>query len=383
MINLKHFKQLLPYYLSFIFRYGFSIIGILSILYFNIKGFSYQSIAIYFSITALSTLLFEVPTSVFADKYGRRKSVLIGLIAETIIIAMYPFVSSNYALWVLGALAGFFSTFSSGSETSLIVDNLKKKELVQEYYVTRSTLFAVTGALAGLVGYLYFLFFDVKEQIGNFIAIDFLWFIYSSAMLISTLVFFFKVHEKSFNQSKEKSLAFTWSSLRYILKNRNLRLIFLWSFIFMIVFHTWFFLYLPFLDSYGIKFETISLAYILLSIIGLPFAKLGQTIYKKIKNEKSFLLFGYFAYFFWSLLVLIPGKIFAYVYWFVRWNLASTFKPIEYAYKEEHIPKERRSTINSMQNIVNQSAFVIGPLIGAFLLSVSNPSLAIFILIYY
>ena len=378
MINLKHFRELFPYYLSFIFRYGFSIVGILGVLYFSIKGFSFPAIALYFSITAISALVFEIPTSVFADKFGRKKSVLVGFIAETIVFAMYPFVTSNLTLWTLAALAGFFSTFASGSETSLIVDNLKKKELVQEYYVTRSTLFTVTGVLSGLTGYLFFFFFDIKQQVGNFIAIDFLWFIYASAMLISTLIFLFKVHEKTFTKAKEKSLAFTWLSLKHIIKNHNLRLIFLWSLMFMTVFYTWFFLYLPYLDSYGISFDAISLAYVFLSLVGFPFAKFGQKIYQKIKHEKPFLFLSYFGYLGWSLLVLIPGKFFAYIYWVVRWNLPSTFKPIESAYQEEYIPQERRSTINSMQTIVNQAAFAIGPLIGGYLLTITNPQNAIF-----
>lgn len=378
MINLKHFRELFPYYLSFIFRYGFSIVAILGVLYFNLKGFSYPSIALYFSITALAALIFEVPTGVFADKFGRKKSVLVGFFAETIIFALYPFVSSDIQLWTLGALAGFFSTFASGAETSLIVDNLKKKELVQEYYVTMSTLFSVTGALSGLTGYLFFRFFDIQQPIGKFIAIDMLWFIYALAMLISALIFMFKVHEASFNKSKEKSLAFTWSSLTHIVTNHNLRLIFLWNLIFMTVFYAWFILYLPYLDSYGIHFDTISLAYVLLSLVGLPFAKIGQQLYHKIKSEKLFLLMSYVGYLGWSLLVLIPGKAFAYLYWFVRWNLPSTFKPIESAYEEEHIPEERRSTISSMQTIVNQAGFVIGPLLGGYLLTVTTPQYAIF-----
>src|SRR3989344_1845081 len=378
MINLKHFRELFPYYLSFIFRYGFSIVAILGVLYFNLKGFSYLSIALYFSLTALSALIFEVPTSVFADKFGRKKSVLVGFCAVTIIFAFYPFVSSDVMLWTLGALAGFFSTFASGAETSLIVDNLKKKELVQEYYVTRSTLFSVTGVLSGLLGYLFFRFFDIKQSIGNFVAIDLLWFIYALAMLLSTLIFFFKVHESSFTKSKEKSLAFTWSSLKHIIDNHNLRLIFIWNFMFMIVFYTWFILYLPYLGSYGIRFDTISLAYVLLSLVGLPLAKMGQHLYHKIESEKPFLFLSYLGYLGWSLLVLVPGTAFAYLYWFVRWNLPSIFKPIEFAYQEEHIPEKRRSTINSMQTITNQTAFVIGPLLGGYLLTVTTPQHAIF-----
>ena len=378
MINLKHVQEFLPYYLSFIFRYGFSIVSILSVLYFNLKGFSYPIIALYFSITFISALIFEVPTSVFADKFGRKKSVMITFIAEIIIFSTYPFISSNYALLALGFLNGFFSTFASGSETSLMVDNLKKKELVQEYYVTCSTLFKITGVLSGLTGYLFFLFFDIKQSIGQFVAIDFLWFIYAFSMLIAALIFWLKVDEKPFKKSTQKTFAFTWSSLKHIWTNHNLRLIFLWNLIFMIGFYTWFFLYLPYLDSYGIKFNQISLAYVFLSLAGFPMAKLGQKLYRWVKHEKPFLLLSYSFHLVWCLLVLIPGTVFAYIYWFVRWNLVGFFKPIESAYTEKHIPTDKRSTINSMQTMVSHLGFAVGPLLGGYLLTVTTPTYAIF-----
>jgi predicted MFS family arabinose efflux permease len=143
-------------------------------------------------------------------------------------------------------------------------------------------------------------------------------------------------------------------------------------------FYTWFFLFLPYLDSNGISFGAISLAYVFLSLIGIPFAKIGQLIYKKFKHEKPFLLIGYGSYLLWALLVIIPGKFFAYIYWFVRWNFVSLFMPIENAYKESHIPEQRRSTINSIQTIIDKGANSIGPIIGGLLLSITTPSLAIF-----
>ena len=265
-----------------------------------------------------------------------------------------------------------------GSETSLMVDNLKKKEKVQEYYITCSTLFKVTGVLSGLTGYLFFLFFEIKQPVGRFVAIDLLWFIYAFSMLITTLIFWLKVDEKPFLKSTQNTFAFTWSSLKHIWINHNLRLIFFWNLLFMIVFYTWFFLYLPHLDSYGIKFNQISLAYVFLSLAGFPTAKLGQKLYRWIKHEKPFLQWSYSFYFVWCLLVLIPGTVFAYIYWFVRWNSVGFFKPIEGAYTEEYIPTEKRSTINSMQTMVGHLGFAIGPLLGGYLLTVTTPTYAIF-----
>jgi MFS family permease len=370
---------LIPYYLSFLFRYGFSIVQVLSVLYFHSKGFSYFDISIYMSIIALSTLIFEIPTSIFADKYGRKKSVIMGYIGTTIIFALYPFVEITPILLLMGFINGFFATFASGSDTSLIVDNLKKKSYIQKYYVTITILFKVAGIMQGVLGFIFLSIFKPDARVGNFLAIDYLWFIYAFAMLIATLIFVIGVKELNFKPSKEHSFKLSWECIKYIIKQHNLRLIFLWKFFFFIVFYAWFFLYLPYLSSFGIEINKISLAYTLLFVVGLPFIWVGKKIFDKIKKEKPFLIMNYLAYFLFSITVIFfNGKMFAYVYWYIKWNFAALFSPIESSYQETFILSKFRSTTHSIQTIVTSGGGAIGAFIGGLLLNNATPQYAIF-----
>ena len=379
MIDVTKKSGLIPYYLSFIFRYGFSIIQVLSVLYFKFKGFSYFDISIYMSLIALSTLIFEIPTSIFADKYGRKKSVLIGYLGTTIVFTLYPFVEITPILLLMGFINGFFATFASGSDSSLIVDNLKKKSLIQKYYVAITILFKVTGIMQGVLGFIFLTILKPEARIGNFLAIDYLWFIYAVSMLVATLIFSIGVKEINFKPSKEHSLKLSWECIRHIVKNHNLRLIFLWKFFFFIVFYAWFFLYLPYLNSFGIEIDKISLAYTLLFVVGLPFIWIGKKIFDKIKREKPFLILNYLAYFLFSLTVIFfDVKMFAYIYWYIRWNFAALFSPIESTYQETFILSKFRSTTHSIQTIVTSGGGAIGAFIGGLLLNHTTPQYAIF-----
>jgi MFS family permease len=370
---------LLPYYASFIFRYGFSIVQILSVLYFKFKGFSYFDISIYMSLIALSTLIFEIPTSIFADKYGRKKSVLIGYLGTTVVFALYPFVEITSILLLMGFINGFFATFASGSDSSLIVDNLKKKSLIQKYYITITILFKVTGIMSGVLGYVFLTILNPEARIGNFLAIDYLWFIYAIAMLMSTLIFSIGVKEFNFKPSKEHSLRLSWECIKHIVQEYNLRLIFLWKFFFFIVFYAWFILYLPYLNSFGIEINNISLAYTLLFVVGLPFVWVGKKIFNRIKKEKPFLTLNYLVYFLFSITVIFFNtKMFAYIYWYVRWNFAALFAPIESSYQETFILSKFRSTTHSIQTIVTSGGGAVGAFIGGLLLNYTTPQYAIF-----
>jgi MFS family permease len=372
-------KGQIPYYLSFIFRYGFSIIQVLSVLYFKLKGFSYFDISLYISIIALSTLIFEIPTSIFADKFGRKKSVLIGYLGTTVIFALYPFIELTPLLLAAGLVNGFFATFASGSDSSLMVDNLKKKTLIQKYYITITILFKVAGILQGILGFIFLTLLKPEAKLGNFLAIDYLWFIYAIAMLIATAIFYFGVKELNFKPSKEHSLKLSLRCIKHIAKEHNLRLIFLWKFFFFIVFYAWFLLYLPYLSSFGIEINKISLAYTFLFVVGLAFVFLGKKMFNKIRREKPFLTLNYIIYFLFSATVIFFNtKILAYIYWYIKWNLASIFTPTESSYQETFIKSKFRSTTHSIQTIVISAGGAIGAFVGGLLLNYTNPQYAIF-----
>jgi len=77
-------------------------------------------------------LIFEVPTGLIGDKYGRKTSIIIGIIGWIIFNISLLYVHSFWAFFALFILWGFNATCSSGSDEALIYDSLKQARKEKE-----------------------------------------------------------------------------------------------------------------------------------------------------------------------------------------------------------------------------------------------------------
>ena len=85
---MEYRKQLWILYLSDIFL-SISFYGPILILFLQSKGLSFQDIG-FLSVAIYSTsFLLEYPTGIFADKYGRKLSLLISVFLSFISILIY------------------------------------------------------------------------------------------------------------------------------------------------------------------------------------------------------------------------------------------------------------------------------------------------------
>ena len=81
------------------------------------------------TIMEVSVLLFEMPTGLYADHYGRKKSLALG----TVVIGLaYVLEGSKPEFWAIAmasAMWGIGWTFISGSEQAWIADEMDNKDL--------------------------------------------------------------------------------------------------------------------------------------------------------------------------------------------------------------------------------------------------------------
>ena len=102
----------------------------LPIVFFDLKerGFSYSQIGIFFSIQAISSLIFEIPAGTVADRYGSKWSLALsslGLATTYIFLATqnnFYFVCLIFMIW------GIAKAFHSGADTTFIIDTLKEEK---------------------------------------------------------------------------------------------------------------------------------------------------------------------------------------------------------------------------------------------------------------
>jgi DHA3 family tetracycline resistance protein-like MFS transporter len=142
----------------FLIAFAFGTILPVYILYFRHYQINLFEIALLAATFEASILLFEIPTGLVADIYGRRISVVLSAVFSLIagfVFIFFPFLAGFI---VAEIVAGLGETLRSGALEAWLVDSLKhegKEERVKSAFAA-GTKFKSAGNLLGLVlgGYL-------------------------------------------------------------------------------------------------------------------------------------------------------------------------------------------------------------------------------------
>lgn len=144
------------------------------ILYFaNVTGSYVNSLGL-FSLIAITTALAEVPTGVFSDHIGRRKTVIIGAICMATAFILYA-TGKPFALILGSILSGIAEAFYSGNNDALLHDTLAESKEEEHYahHLGKITamfqlslgLSAILGSLIANKSFTYLMWLSVIPQI--------------------------------------------------------------------------------------------------------------------------------------------------------------------------------------------------------------------------
>ncbi|MDE0184376.1 MAG: MFS transporter [Candidatus Poribacteria bacterium] len=125
---------------------GFTLFhGVLG-FYMRQIGFSYTQIFFLAALYEILVFLLEIPTGVFADRFGLKKCAVLGHFisaASCFPIALFPTSYSVFLLWSL--LSAISTTLNSGSVEALQFESLRDISREAEYTKLRGRLAAIGG----------------------------------------------------------------------------------------------------------------------------------------------------------------------------------------------------------------------------------------------
>ncbi|OGG08885.1 hypothetical protein A2154_04620 [Candidatus Gottesmanbacteria bacterium RBG_16_43_7] len=127
-------------------------------LYQQTRGLSLLQVSSIWSIIVGTIFLAEVPTGILADKIGRKWSVVIALLLQTLGEFLYFFAKDYFVFVLIAILAGVGYAFLSGANEALIYDSQPEKD--REVGMKKSM---------GLIGSAYQLAFFVAPLVGGYI----------------------------------------------------------------------------------------------------------------------------------------------------------------------------------------------------------------------
>jgi MFS family permease len=129
--------------------------GPIAILYYTQVSGSYALGMSVFSAAMLAQSVFEVPTGVYSDMIGRKRTVIYGAVAGVFALGFYAFGGSYLGLIIGAIFEGLGRAFYSGNNDALLYDTLAEMENrdgFQKYLGRTSSMYQVGLSVSALIG---------------------------------------------------------------------------------------------------------------------------------------------------------------------------------------------------------------------------------------
>ncbi|MCR4264258.1 MAG: MFS transporter [Candidatus Roizmanbacteria bacterium] len=139
----------------FNFFTDFSLYAPVAVIYFSQVAGSFALGMAVFSLIMVSSALFEIPTGIFSDKAGRKKTIVLGALVSVLSSVFFAIGISFVFLAIGSVLAGLARSFYSGNNDAYLHDLLsseKQEHLYDEYLGKTSAMFQVALASSAFLG---------------------------------------------------------------------------------------------------------------------------------------------------------------------------------------------------------------------------------------
>ncbi|MCF7865853.1 MFS transporter [Candidatus Woesearchaeota archaeon] len=117
-------------------------------IFFSALSFSAFEQGLIWGLVAFITILFEVPSGVFADRVGKKYSLLFSYFCLLISVLIMFWFSSFFMMLVAAFFFGIKIAFRSGSDVALVFDTYKDLNLEHKFseFASKSYAYALYGA---------------------------------------------------------------------------------------------------------------------------------------------------------------------------------------------------------------------------------------------
>ncbi|KPJ63727.1 hypothetical protein AMJ44_14110 [candidate division WOR-1 bacterium DG_54_3] len=332
------------------------------VLYFRHYQINLFQIALLAAIFEASILIFEMPTGLVADTYGRKISVILSALASLISGIFFIFFPFLFGFIMAEILNGLGETLRSGALEAWLVDSLKHedKEEKIKYAFAQGTKYRTVGNLSGLIlgGYLASL--NIKLVWVPFAVI----FLVLSIFLILIMNEEYKI-EKIVSGRIFSKISETIKKSLVVIKSQKLILALLLlalfsEFSFETISQYW---QVHFSENLFIKTKYFGWILVISSAITILLIDKVTGLSEKFKHELSSLVILEILFVLSLLVIALTFSPIIAVFFFVLLQSFTSFKePIFLDLYNKHIPSQQRATLLSFQSLVGSGGEVLAGL---------------------
>jgi DHA3 family tetracycline resistance protein-like MFS transporter len=337
-----------------------SLIFTTYVLFLKSNGLTLAEIGIVNAIFGISITMFEIPTGVVADVFGRRRSVLLGL---------FIFIPSHFIYWLGYSMPMFLLAevtsalafcFISGAMDAWLRDSLDFYEVKYDFARLINTGFIMNRVgtiVGGLIGSVI-AWYDLR--IG--------WLLATILQIIVFVWFLFKMQPEEYFQPLKFQWLKIWSQMKQVardsfvhgLKTRIVWLLTIISTLYLFASQPINMQWTIYLEE-KISLKIIGVMWILISLTSMAGAWVVGRIMKHYHDERQIMT--------WANLVLGVSLVLMILSQNIYWVLAlflvheagrGMFPAAQKAYLHDHIPSDKRATVASFASMVEHLGMAIG-----------------------
>lgn len=347
------------------FIWGINTIFLLDAGLSNLEAFSANA---FFTV---GQVLFEIPTGIIADTYGRRISYLLGaftLMTATAFYLLLWYQQATFWPWAFASmLLGLGFTFFSGAVEAWLVDALK----FTGFKGALDSVFAkgqITTGIAMLIGSIGG---GIVAQMTN-LGVPYM--LRSIILGITFILAFFLMKDLGFTPKKSKKPltdmknTFTLSINQGLRNNKIKWLMYAAPFTYGVTFYVFYALQPYLLELYGDN-KAYGIAGIIAAVVaGAQIAGgiFSPFIRKLFTRRTTAIITGTVLGTLFILLIGVAGNFYLIIGITIIWALlSSAVTPIRQAYLNSLIPSEQRATVLSFDNLMGSSGgIIVQPFLG-------------------
>ena len=307
------------------------------------QGFTLGQLAVLSSLWYVTSVLFEVPTGAFADRYGMKLSLLLSLLLQALAFWLmaatrsFPVAALAFLLW------GLSCSFETGTYSALLYDSLKEAGREQDYGRIHGQLCslqvlasALGGALAGQIA---------TRGLGLPLVST-----AALALLLCPLVLL--LHEPHVAAERESSYGLQIrESVGYVSRHRVVALLLLYAAVMGAVGWGLRIFYQPLMDSFRVPVQRIGLFYLLFNLTGAAGALYATRLYRVLGLTLMYLMPLALLVAVTSLGVFVTPGIVGLIA--VPFLVEGMYESLLDALLNERIPSGKRATILSVNPLIS------------------------------
>ncbi|PLW80162.1 hypothetical protein C0585_03990 [Candidatus Woesearchaeota archaeon] len=369
-------KLLWRFYISRFLGDSFNIFLFYWIVYMK-NLFSFTELSILIIIFSVSPVLFEIPTGVFADIYGRKSSVLVGYFLLSCGFILIGLTTNYFLLMALFVLIGLSVAFTSGALNAWPIDKLidnNRTNLQTSFFQKNAIINSFSKFMAAIVGII-----SVK-----YLPFNFIWFITSFGIFLSIFILFFeKEHfERKADKLKDAYIEFGKTlkkGVKYTLNHKNLLLASFSLIVFFAAFSFSNISWEPEAMNLGLPLNLLGLFALFNSILGYLIASNYGKVTKRVGVKKTLIL-GIIIY---SLIHFFAIRIYEPYFFLFIYALKDSMwmgylSPLYFGMLHDFYESKIRATLESLLSMVLSGSMLIFIFLGGLLNDFLGPRFAIF-----